>query len=44
VHRLYNNRAARNDSGHRFVTDTALIAPMVAQGWVHEGIVFCGKP
>jgi uncharacterized protein DUF5648 len=44
VHRLYNNRAATNDSNHRFVTDTSLIAPMVTNGWVHEGIVFCTQP
>jgi serine protease len=43
VHRLYNNRAAQNDSNHRFVTDTAVIPAMTAQGWVHEGVVFCAK-
>jgi uncharacterized delta-60 repeat protein len=44
VHRLYNNRAAQNDSNHRFVTDTTLVPPMQAQGWAYEGIVFCAKP
>jgi hypothetical protein len=44
VHRLYNNRAAQNDSNHRFVTDTTLIPAMEAKGWVHEGVAFCGKP
>ena len=44
VHRLYNNRAAQNDSNHRYVTDTALIAPMAASGWTHEGVVFCVRP
>lgn len=44
VHRLYNNRWMFNDSNHRYVTDTALIAPMEQAGWIHEGVVFCAKP
>lgn len=44
VHRLYNNRWMHNDSNHRFVTDTALIASMTQAGWIHEGAVFCAKP
>jgi uncharacterized delta-60 repeat protein len=44
VHRLYNNRAMFNDSNHRHVVDPPLIAPMVARGWIHEGVAFCARP
>lgn len=44
VHRLYNNRWMFNDSNHRYVTDLALIAPMEANGWIHEGVAFCARP
>lgn len=45
VHRLYNDGFAHGvDSNHRYVVDTALVAPMVARGWIHEGVVFCAKP
>ena len=41
VYRLYNARPQFNDSNHRYVTDAALRAGMLAQGWVDEGAVFC---
>lgn len=41
VRRLYNNRAAQNDSNHRFTADEAARAFMVARGWVDEGVAFC---
>jgi hypothetical protein len=41
VYRLYNQRAASNDSNHRYVVDKSLIAPMLAQGWILEGVVMC---
>ena len=45
VHRLYNDGFARHiDSNHRYVTDLSSIAPMVANGWIHEGVAFCAKP
>ena len=39
--RFYNNRAAQNDSNHRYLANEALAASMVAQGWILEGLVFC---
>jgi uncharacterized delta-60 repeat protein len=46
IHRYYNNRAAQDDSNHRYVRDgdLGLRAFMEARGWIHEGIVFCVKP
>jgi hypothetical protein len=41
VFRLYNNRAAQNDSNHRFLVNSTLISEMVSRGWVYEGIPFC---
>lgn len=41
VTRLYNNKAATNESNHRYVVSAATKARMVAQGWVDEGAVFC---
>ena len=41
VYRLYNQRAAFNDSNHRYVTSGAERARMVARGWIDEGIRFC---
>lgn len=41
VIRFYNNRAAQNDSNHRYLANEALAASMVAQGWILEGLVFC---
>lgn len=39
VYRMYNNRAAQNDTNHRFTTDAPMRAAM--QGWVDEGVAFC---
>jgi hypothetical protein len=41
VRRLYNNRAAQNDSNHRFTADEVARQIMVARGWVDEGVAFC---
>lgn len=41
VLRLYNNRAAQNDSSHRFVADAAVRDDLVAEGWRDEGVAFC---
>lgn len=41
VSRSYNNRAAQNDSNHRYTGDPTLYAQMLAQGWSAEGGVFC---
>ena len=42
VYRLYNDAFKRGeDSNHRYVTDSALLEPMVQEGWVDEGVVFC---
>ncbi|MEO5691669.1 MAG: hypothetical protein ABIQ72_00970 [Usitatibacter sp.] len=42
VKRFYNNRAAQNDSNHRFTSDPAQMAAM--DGWIDEGVVFCSVP
>jgi hypothetical protein len=42
VFRAYNGGFERGeDSNHRYVTDRALLGPLVARGWVDEGVVFC---
>jgi hypothetical protein len=42
VYQAYNNGFARGeDSNHRFVTDRGLLTPMLAEGWIGEGIAFC---
>jgi Repeat of unknown function (DUF5648) len=41
VHRLYNGRAAQNDSNHRYTSRQAVIDTMVAAGWTHEGVTLC---
>lgn len=41
VYRMYNNRAAANDSNHRFNSDDRVVAKMTAQGWIVEGVAFC---
>jgi hypothetical protein len=41
LYRLYNNRAAQNDSNHRFTTKQAIVDAMVGQGWVNEGTAMC---
>lgn len=41
IWRLYNNRAAANDSNHRFTSSTTDYRSMIAAGWIGEGAVFC---
>ena len=41
VYRAYNNRAAFNDSNHRYMTERSDYDAMVAAGWTGEGQVFC---
>ena len=41
VHRLPNMKA---DLNFRWAADPAIIAEMVARGWVDEGAKFCGRP
>ncbi len=41
IWRLYNNRAAANDSNHRFTASTTDYRSMIAAGWIGEGAVFC---
>lgn len=42
VHRLYNNGFAKGKaSNHRFITDTSLVAPMIKEGWLYEGVDMC---
>ena len=43
VWRAYNNRAAQDDSNHRFTVDPGQRAAM-AMGWLDEGAVFCSPP
>ena len=42
VYRVYNNRYAQNDANHRYMSDPSLYAQMQAQGWLPEGVAFCG--
>jgi len=44
VYRAYNGRWRENDSNHRYTTDSAIYAQMLAQGWAGEGAVFCAAP
>ena len=41
IYRVYNNRWMYNDSNHRFTTDTAVVADLVTNNWVAEGMVMC---
>lgn len=42
IYRAYNNGFARGqDSNHRFVADRSLLAPLVSEGWIDEGVAFC---
>ena len=43
VYRAYNNRAAQNDSNHRFTTDLTQKAAMGggSAGWIDEGAMMC---
>lgn len=42
IYRLYSARP--NDGNHRFVPDLSLGVPMVARGWLQEGVAFCVRP
>ena len=45
VYRAYNNGFARHaDGNHRYVVDRSLLAPLLAAGWVDEGVAFCIPP
>jgi predicted dienelactone hydrolase len=44
VNRAYNNRAAQNDSNHRFTTSDSEIRAMGERGWAVEGTVMCVYP
>ena len=44
VNRAYNNRAAQNDSNHRFTTSDSEIRSMGETGWAVEGTVMCAYP
>jgi hypothetical protein len=39
VYRMYNDRAMKNDTNHRFTADGLMHAAM--QGWIDEGVAFC---
>ena len=41
VIRLYNNKAASNDSSHRYVVSVESANRMAKTGWLNEGAVFC---
>jgi hypothetical protein len=41
LYRLYNGRAAHNDSNHRFTLKREIYEHMVAQGWIGEGVAMC---
>lgn len=44
VNRAYNNRAAQNDSNHRFTTSDSTVREMGSKGWAVEGTVMCARP
>lgn len=41
IYRVYNDRAAANDSNHRFIPDLWVYYQMVNNGWTAEGVVMC---
>ncbi len=41
LYRHYNNRAAQNDSAHRFVDNTAAVQDTADKNWALEGVVMC---
>ncbi|MEO8133516.1 MAG: hypothetical protein ABI831_06045 [Betaproteobacteria bacterium] len=41
IYRAYNQRAAQNDSNHRYTTRFNEYQQLVAQNWAGEGIVMC---
>lgn len=45
VYRFYNRGYEQGrDSNHRYSTDPAVSAEMIAKGWAAEGIAFCAPP
>ena len=44
VNLAYNNRAAQNDSNHRFTTSDSTVRAMGERGWAVEGTVMCARP
>lgn len=43
VYRAYNDRAAKNDTNHRFIPDPRQRAAMAVM-WLDEGVAFCSPP
>ena len=43
VYRSYNNRAAQNDSNHRFTADSQQRVAMTMSMWADEGVAFCSQ-
>ncbi len=41
LYRLYNGRAAQNDSNHRFTNRLDVYEQMKARGWLGEGVAMC---
>jgi serine protease len=41
VRRLYNGRAALNDSNHRYAWRAAVVETMLAAHWIDEGVTLC---
>jgi fermentation-respiration switch protein FrsA (DUF1100 family) len=41
VNRAYNQRAAQNDSNHRFSTSDSTMHDMEGEGWAYEATVMC---
>jgi len=41
IFRLYNNRAQFGDSNHRYTLNQQIIADMVREGWILEGLAMC---
>jgi hypothetical protein len=41
VYRAYNQRAAENDTNHRYMSDPAMRYAQLASGWADEGVQFC---
>jgi hypothetical protein len=41
IYRLYNGRAAQNDSNHRFTNRPDIYEQMKARGWLGEGVAMC---
>ena len=42
IYRSFHNTAVVGQRNHRYSTTLAVHNAMVAQGWVNEGVVFCG--